>query len=260
MEKLRLETKLDSYKFDAGELSWYGEHFQFSDPVVNECPNLIASRYARACSHFGGHAEVRAAFKTQALPIWIRMLDKTSDWTINNGLKSLITTALTFSLGGYNFILPDMIAGNGYHGVKPSEELYIRWVQANVFLPSMQFSIPPWVYSESTVNLTKKFINLHIEYAETMVALAKRTFNGEPLIRPMWYAAPEDSRAYTIADQFMLGEDILVAPVVDEGQRERDVFFPTGNWIDQHGKIFSGPAVTKVAAPLEELPYFKRTH
>ena len=56
----------------------------------------------------------------------------------------------------------------------------------------------------------------------------------------------------------MVGNDILVAPVVELGQREREVFLPSGTWIDQHGKSYTGPSVVKVLAPLEELPYFKR--
>lgn len=258
LKALQSETKLDSFKFDAGELFWYGTDFHFYEKSVREYPNLITRRYVTSLAeHFGKAIEVRSAFKTQDQGVFVRMLDKNSNWSIDNGLKSLITTALTFSIAGYSFILPDMIGGNAYNG-HPSEELYIRWVQANTFLPSMQFSIPPWAYSQSTVNLTLKFINLHIEHAPTIVSLAKKVPSGEPILRPMWYAAPEDSRSYRISDQFMLGQDILVAPVVVEKARERTVYFPPGNWIDQHGKVYSGPVLSKVLAPLEELPYFKR--
>ncbi len=48
---------------------------------------------------------------------------------------------------GYPFVLPDMIGGNGYNG-RPGRELFIRWMQANVFMPAMQFSYVPWDYDE----------------------------------------------------------------------------------------------------------------
>ena len=48
---------------------------------------------------------------------------------------------------GYPFVLPDMIGGNGYHG-SPTKELYLRWLEANVFMPGMQFSFVPWEYDE----------------------------------------------------------------------------------------------------------------
>ena len=74
----------------------------------------------------------------------------------------------------------------------------------------------------------------------------------------MWYLEPDNPKTYTISDQYMLGNDILVAPVVVIGQRERTVYLPPGTWIDQHGIEFTGPSDIKVAASLEELPYFKR--
>lgn len=56
----------------------------------------------------------------------------------------------------------------------------------------------------------------------------------------------------------MLGDDLVSAPVLEKGQRERNVYLPTGTWVDQHGKEHKGPIEIKVAAPLEELPWFKR--
>jgi len=128
-------------------------------------------------------------------------------------------------------------------------------------MPSMAFTKRPWIYSDQVVKLAHKFINLHLEHAATIVALAKnRVATGQPIVRPLWYSTPDDAKTYTIGDQFMLGDDILVAPVLKVGQLEREVYFPVGTWIDQHGKEWAGPAEFKIAAPLEELPYFKRKH
>lgn len=79
----------------------------------------------------------------QELPIFFRMNDKGSRWGHQAGLKSMIPTALQFGIIGYPFVLPDMIGGNAY-GDWPSKELYIRWLQVNVFMPAVQFSIVPW--------------------------------------------------------------------------------------------------------------------
>lgn len=77
------------------------------------------------------------------------MVDRDSIWGINNGLATIITTSLQMNLNGYTYVLPDMIGGNGYNlnheqANAPSKELFIRWVQANTFLPAMQFSFAPW--------------------------------------------------------------------------------------------------------------------
>ena len=61
----------------------------------------------------------------------------------------------------------------------------------------------------------------------------------------------------TINDQFMLGENILVAPVVEKGQFEKEVSIPEGEWVEQNtNKVYTGPCKVKVPAPLEVLPWF----
>ena len=262
LQLLQNETGFDSYKFDAGEVrNYYGDSFDSFDSHVQFEPSLLTTRYVETCFRFGRMIEVRSGYRTQKLPIFVRMLDKTSDWSQDNGLKTLITTALTMSLAGYNFILPDMIGGNAYGG-NPSEELYIRWVQANAFLPSMQFSIPPWAYKNNkTIEISRKYVDLHVAHSDEIIRLAKKsTIDGQPLIRPMWYAEPDDIRTYSIGDQYMLGDDIIVAPVLEQGQHERQVFLPTGDWVDSHGNKFYGPSVITFKVPIEELLYFKRKH
>lgn len=93
--------------------------------------------------------------------IFFRMLDKDSNWGYDNGLKTLIPTLLQFGLEGYPYVLPDMIGGNGY-GDPPDRELFIRWLQANVFMPAMQFSYAPWNYDqEVTWSLYIWLININ---------------------------------------------------------------------------------------------------
>jgi len=114
------------------------------------------------------------------------------------------------------------------------------------------------VYDQKTVNLTKKFVDLHAEHADLIIRLAHGTTEGVPIIRPMWWAEPDDARAIKCGDQYMLGDDIVVAPVLEKGHVERTVFLPSGTWTDTHGMSHTGPAEINVKAPLEELPYFKR--
>lgn len=54
---------------------------------------------------------------------------------------------------GYPFVLPDMIGGNGYNNIRPDSEIFIRWLQANVFMPSLQFSYVPWDYLDGDINV-----------------------------------------------------------------------------------------------------------
>lgn len=88
--------------------------------------------------------EIRTGWTTQDLPVFVRMIDLDTRWGTNNGLQSLIPTLLQMNLNGYPFVLPDMIGGNVYGDDILSKELYVRWLQANTFMPGMQFSKTPW--------------------------------------------------------------------------------------------------------------------
>lgn len=86
------------------------------------------------------------------------MLDKDSRWGYNNGLQSVIPTLLHFGIVGYPFALPDMIGGNAYAGELPSKEMYVRWMQTNILMPAVQFSLVPWKYD---AQVTTHFIHLN---------------------------------------------------------------------------------------------------
>jgi hypothetical protein len=85
------------------------------------------------------------------------MLDKDSRWGYDNGLKSLIPTNLHFGILGYPFVLPDMIGGNVYGNDRLDKELFIRWMQANVFMPAVQFSVVPWDFDQEVGELKVYF-------------------------------------------------------------------------------------------------------
>lgn len=104
---------------------------------------------------------------------------------------------------GYPFVLPDMIGGNGY-GDNPilTNEVYIRWLQANVFMPSLQFSYVPWKFNNETIELTRKFTALHVEYAGTIIDRFKLAVDsGDPVNPPVWWVSPNDRTAHVINDR-----------------------------------------------------------
>lgn len=89
---------------------------------------------------------------------------------------------------GYPFLLPDMIGGNGYGNVRPNKELFIRWLQANVFMPSLQFSFVPWEYDDEAISIAHKCTDLHAKYADViMERFHLATTNGDPVNPPIWW-------------------------------------------------------------------------
>ncbi|XP_037051398.1 myogenesis-regulating glycosidase-like [Bradysia coprophila] len=254
---LALAAGIDSFKFDAGESS-----FSPSDPALNATkarhPLAITTDYLNTVAKFGPMIEVRSGFRNQEMPVFLRINDKDSDWSWDNGLPTLVTTLLMLNMVGYPLLLPDMIGGNGYGNNPPNKELFLRWLQANVFMPSLQFSFVPWDYDDETISISHKFTDLHAEYTDVIMERFRlATTNGDPVNPPIWWIAPDDRIAQLINDEFLLGDNILVAPVLQEGKVSRDIYLPRGEWVDQNGDSHTGPIWLKdYPADLSVLPYF----
>lgn len=255
------ESGIDSFKFDAGESSWSPP-----DPILNgplkQRPGQIVGDYIRTVAAFGELVEVRSAQGTQDLPVFVRMIDKDSNWGWNNGLPTLITTLLQLNMVGYPLVLPDMVGGNGYDNQPPNKEMFIRWLQANVFMPSIQYSYVPWDFDSETITIALAMTELHRSLTSViMERFAQAVSDGLPVNPPLWWIAPTDTTAQQINDQYLLGDDIIAAPVVVENARARDIYLPSGNWIDGNsGEAHVGPKwLRNYAVPLSMVPYFTRS-
>jgi len=249
LRALQKETGLDGYKFDAGEAIFAHRSNDYTRRYID----FVAANFP--------FAEVRSGWSNQRAPILFRQWDKSCIWGTDNGLKSLITGAFALSLAGYPFVLPDMVGGNAYGGENANAELMIRWSQANALLPAIQFSLAPWDYGDECDCLCRAALDVRERYLDRIAAaLHQAAQTGEPPIRPVWWLAPGDERAQICDDEFLLGDGILVAPVVQPGQRARDVYLPNGEWRGAHtGQMFTGPTVlANVPTPLQTLLVYER--
>uniref|UniRef100_A0A0P4W4L3 Glycoside hydrolase family 31 N-terminal domain-containing protein n=3 Tax=Scylla olivacea TaxID=85551 RepID=A0A0P4W4L3_SCYOL len=257
---LQQQTGMDSFKFDAGESSWLPENYTLQ---VDErfWPNIYSTKYMETVTQFGNMIEARVGHKTQHFPVFIRMLDKDSTWNYDNGLKTLVPSLLHSGLLGYPFVLPDMIGGNAYGG-RPSKELFVRWAQANAFMPALQFSVLPWEYDEEVTELCREVTRLHSEYTPLLLSLAQEaTISVAPMMRPTWWLCPTLEECLTADQQFLVGDDLLVAPVVRYiNAHTLDVVLPPGEWQQAGtGTVTSGPTTVTVAnITLNTLVYFTR--
>jgi alpha-glucosidase len=92
-------------------------------------------------------------------------------------------------------------------------------------------------------------------------AMWRAALHDEPVVRPLFLDFPDDANATQLEDVFLLGPDLLVAPVLEEGETRRAVYLPAhpGGWVDWHdGRSYAGGAVATVEAPLGRLPVFVR--
>jgi alpha-glucosidase len=107
------------------------------------------------------------------------------------------------------------------------------------------------------MDLIRKVVELRMRFVPLIMDLAREcAISGEPMLRSMEYAFP--GRGYEgIKDQFLLGEGLLVAPVLESGARARSVTLPPGRWRDPSGRVHEGACRIEVSASLETLPYFE---
>lgn len=261
VRKLREEQNIDSFKFDAGESDYSQQPSVYPNLNQESIPNILTSDYIRLCAKYGDLVEVRSGWRTQDLPIFVRMLDKDSSWGIDNGLVSLVTTLLQLNMNGYTMVLPDMIGGNGY-SEQPTPELLVRWTQANTFMPAMQFSYLPWEMNSDEFDvpgIVQRYVNLHEQYSNVILkAMEKSIEDGSPVNPPIWWLDPSDPVALACNDEFLLGEEILVAPILDSNSRSRNIYLPSGIWTDgQNGTVYQGPTnLYGYPAGIDILPFF----
>jgi alpha-glucosidase len=156
----------------------------------------------------------------------------------------------------------------GFAGPKPDPELFLRWVEQGIYWP--RFSIhswnddgsanEPWMYPE-ILNAVRAALNWRERLVPLLYTLLWRAHaHHEPLLRPLFYDFPEQAGCYEEHDEFMLGRDILIAPVIECGALMRNVWLPQteGGWyrIETGEQFSSGEA--KVPAPLGAAPAFIR--
>ena len=259
LQRLQEDIGLDGFKFDAGEPCFMPYGAKTHVPLKN--PQEYSQLYIDKVVSKFPISEVRVAMGTNNYRGLVRMGDKDTVWGTNNGLQSLIPTLLTSAVIGYPFTLPDIIGGNAYWGQSPDSELMARWAQASAFMPAVQYSIPPWSISEEAMRASNKALQMREELlVPRLKALMEDARDRlEPICRPMWWLTPDDPETYAIDDQFTVGDDIIVAPVVYKGDIFRRVYLPRGLWREYGSEtVFNGENWLTVVAPLDKLPVFLR--
>lgn len=244
---------VDGFKLDAGDSRFYKN----INASKNISPNAHTELFAKIGLDFPIN-EYRATWKMGGQPLVQRLHDKNHDW---GDLQKLIPHMLLEGIMGYPFSCPDMIGGGQYtsflDGAIIDQELVVRSTQIHALMPMMQFSVAPWrILDETHLNVVLEAVKLRNGFKDKIVSLAKNAaITGEPIIRSMEYVFPHKGYA-KIADQFMLGNDVLVAPYLKSGEGTRDVVLPKGKWKAEDNKTYRGGKTITVQVPLDRLPHF----
>ncbi len=178
------------------------------------------------------------------------------------GLPASVVAAQTLAASGFPLYGADT---GGYRGGAPTKEALLRWAEHTALSMVMQLGPGedkyPWNYDAQTVTLYTQLASLHqklLPYLAGVFAAAQT--QGTPTIRALPLAFPSDPDAPAAADdEYLLGPDLLVAPVVSAGVTSRQVHLPPGTWFGWwDGSQLAGPASLLVQAPLGQPPLFVR--
>lgn len=265
---------IDGFKTDGGECI-YGEDLLFfdgstGDAMRNHYPNLyIGSYYEFVKRHTNGDGITfsRAGYAgAQKSPLhWAG--DERSTF---KAFTASVKAGLSCSMSGIPFWGWDLA---GFNGEIPTAELYVRAAQMAAFCPVMQYHAEtkgeynrdrtPWNIAERTgearvIDIYKMYADLRMNLLPYIYQQAVMTSeNGIPMMRAMFLEYPADSSCIGLSQQYMFGDSLLVAPVMEEGSSIKDVYLPEGKWMNLfNGKVTLGPQYVRLKAGLDEIPVF----
>ncbi|MCK0470101.1 glycoside hydrolase family 31 protein [Halalkalibacter sp. APA_J-10(15)] len=198
-------------------------------------------------------------------------------------LKSQFTIGLNMGLAGIPWWTTDI---GGFHGGDPNDpdfrECMIRWFQYGAFCPVFRLhgdrephseplgtsggGLCPsgadnevWSYGEKAYSIFKRYMLMRERLRPYITTLMQEAHEkGTPLMRPLFYDFPSDSESWNVEDAYMFGPELLIAPVMNHGERTRRVYLPEGaEWTDAHSGVkHEGGQFIECEAPIENIPVF----
>ncbi|MGX1668116.1 glycoside hydrolase family 31 protein [Streptomyces sp. NPDC055400] len=200
--------------------------------------------------------------------------------TTFDSLARQIRAGLNVAMSGIPWWNTDIGGFAGGDSDDPAyRELLIRWFQYGTFSPVMRlhgdrapnhpaFSTDMtggpnevWSYGDEAYGILRDHLLLRERLRPYLTQLSEEAHRtGAPPMRPLFFDFPDDNRAWDVDDQFLLGPDVLVAPVYEAGARTRRVYLPSGaDWLDPAtGAVLKGGTTLDAEAPLERIPIFVR--
>lgn len=259
MQKLHRPREEDGIDF------WWIDGYSASHPGVNAqlwtnhvyYTHLEATTQRRALilSRTGGIGSHRYPVQFSA--------DTYSHWEVLQFLVDFTTRAGNVGVSYWSHDLGGFFGhALGVPTIDP--ELFVRWVQFGCFCPIVRLHSDhgrrePWHYGQWVLEALRKAFHLRIQLVPYLYHLSRVAYDtGLPLCRPLYLVYPEDKEAYQVTTQYLLGDRLLVAPVVEAGGY-RSVYLPAGGWWERStGQFYSESQHLNLFVPLERVPVFVR--
>jgi alpha-glucosidase len=252
--------------FDMNEPS--DQKGQWHGPAHEACGNLYAHReLAGAAAVWDrAHPGARRFFLTRSASAGSQR--HSAIWTGDNVSKfdhigMSLSMSANLGLSGFPFVGSDV---GGFSG-NCDGELLARWTQYGALTPFFRNHAcsgtpdqEPWAFGPKVLAVCREYTRLRYRLLPYIYSAFRQAVEtGAPVQRPMIYSFPRDERFTNEARQFMLGDHLLVAPVLERGATRKAVVLPAGRWVDFHtGEVLDGGRTVRRSAPLETMPIFVR--
>ena len=282
--KYLLDMGVEGFKTDGGEFLFDKKARLYNGLTGKQAHNLYPMQYVRSYQEFmkengiTGVTFSRAGYagaQTAAIH-WAG--DQVSDWS---ELRSQLTAGLSAGLSGVLYWSFDI---GGFAGSIPDKELYLRATAMSCFSPVMQWHSEPrggqfegglgegYNNDRSPWNLAEKWNDPEILEISCMFARLRHQLqpylwqeaqycaaHNRPMMAHLCLDYPEDEQAWQIDDAYMLGRELLVAPIVEHDVTERDVYLPEGTWTDYFTGIkYQGNQMIRCRLSLDQIAVFRK--
>lgn len=281
---------IDYYWVDVAEpgyATYDFENYRYNSGPAVESGNLYPNGYLKMV--YDGNKDTNEAVVTLVRGAWAGAQKYGAlAWSgdIDSSFKAFhnqVNTGLNMGMAGIPWWTTDI---GGFHGGNPEDsefrELMVRWFQYSTFSPILRMhgdrlphskplsdsgggSMPTgapneiWSYGSEVETIMTNFIEIRNSIKKYLSkTMTEAHEKGYPVMRTLFYEFPNDEKAWQVDNTYMLGADILVAPIMNYEQRSRQVYLPIGeNWVHLFtGKVYIGGKNYDVAAPLEQIPVF----
>ncbi|WP_130860441.1 TIM-barrel domain-containing protein [Gracilibacillus phocaeensis] len=270
-----LDIGVDGFKTDGGEFV-FGKNLVFANgstgsEMRNKYPNDYIEAYYQFAQRNEGITFSRAGYiGAQNFPAhWAGDERSTFD-----AFKRSLIAGINSGLSGITFWGWDLA---GFNGDIPTSELFMRSSAMAAFCPIMQYHAEskaefnqdrtPWNIAERTgvsevIDVYRFFANIRMNMMPYLYQEAqKSSTSGIPMMRALMLDYENDPRVYSIYDQYMFGDYLLVAPIIEEGEILRQVYLPEGAWTNLwSNETIKGPKLFKVTANVDEIPVFVKNN
>ena len=237
-----------------------GKNVHYHDEVHNVYAHYMAKATYEGIKNYSGkrpYIITRAAFAGTQKYSTVWTGDNHSIWA---HLEMAIPMLLNLGMSGFAFCGTDV----GGFSSDCTKELLSRWVQLGAFTPLFRNHSAygtrrqePWTFDKKTIDVYRKALNIRyglIPYFYDLYFEAQES--GLPLMRPLVMEFENDANTYELNDEFMLGSEILVSPVVKQGQVKKLVYLPEGKWYDYYTKEEVKHGYSVCDAPIDKIPVF----